>query len=176
MRNFAGAAILLVSGLAVMASPAWALQVSVTSIDKNADGTMTYHFAVQTDQGETLTPDSDFVTVYNFDGLVNGSIKAPAGWSASSPEFGKTPSKDGYPLVLPVDIPALSNITWTAKKAVPGGSRVEGFSATTSMAGTIEGQYTAQVTRPESEGRGTPDKSSKQALIGAVPTPAIAVH
>jgi hypothetical protein len=36
----------------------------------------TYHFAVKTDEGETLTPGepketSDFVTVYNFYGLVD---------------------------------------------------------------------------------------------------------
>jgi len=40
-----------------------------TQVDKNTDGSMTYHFAVKTDQGETLTPGeskatSDFVTVY----------------------------------------------------------------------------------------------------------------
>jgi hypothetical protein len=172
MRKTAGAALVLACGLACMASPALALQVSVTSIDKNADGTVTYRFAVKTDPSETLAPDSDFVTVYNFAGLVSGSIKAPAGWAASSPEFGRTPTKDGYPMVLPVDIPALSNVTWTARKPIAGGSRIDGFSATTSVSATTEGEYTARVTRPESEGKGAPDKASKQALIGAIPTPA----
>jgi hypothetical protein len=176
MRKMTGAALLLTSGLVLLASPAFALQVSVTSIDKNGDGTATYHFAIRTDQGETLAPDSDFVTVYNFGGLVSGSIKSPAGWSASSPEFGRTPSKDGYPLVLPVDIPALSNVTWTAKKPITGGSQIEGFSATTSVSATTEGEYAAQVTRAESEGSGVPAKTSKQALIGAIPTPAISTR
>jgi hypothetical protein len=50
---------------------------------------MTYHFAVKTDQGESLTPGesketSDFVTVYNFYGLVDGSAKSPEGWEFSS--------------------------------------------------------------------------------------------
>jgi hypothetical protein len=58
-------------------------------VDKNTDGSMTYHFAVKTDQGETLTPGasketSDFVTVYNFYGLVAGSAKSPAGWGVTT--------------------------------------------------------------------------------------------
>ena len=66
-----GATLLLVSGLAITAGPALALQAVVTQVDKNTDGSMTYHFAVKTDQGETLTPGeskatADFVTVYNF--------------------------------------------------------------------------------------------------------------
>ena len=49
-----GAAVLLVSALAMTADPARALQVVVTQVDKNTDGSMTYHFAVKTDPGETL--------------------------------------------------------------------------------------------------------------------------
>ena len=37
-----------------------------------------------TDPGESV----GFVTVYNFAGVNASSIKAPAGWAASSPEFG----------------------------------------------------------------------------------------
>jgi len=66
-----GPALLLATGLAITAAPVCALQIVVTQVDKNTDGSMTYHFAVKTDQGETLTPGeskatSDFVTVYNF--------------------------------------------------------------------------------------------------------------
>ena len=66
-----GAALLLASGLAIIAGPALALQTVVTQTDKNPDGSVTYHFAVKTDPGETLTPGgskaaADFVTVYNF--------------------------------------------------------------------------------------------------------------
>src|SRR5258707_10592823 len=70
-----GAALLLVSALAMTADPARALQVVVTQVDKNSDGSMTYHFAVKTDPAETLTPGAsketgDFVTTfYNFYGL-----------------------------------------------------------------------------------------------------------
>jgi hypothetical protein len=97
-----GAALLLASGLTITAGPALALQIVVTQADKNADGSMTYHFAVKMDQGETLTPGeskatADFVTVYNFYGLVDGSAKSPAGWEFSSEEFGRTPHIEWLP-------------------------------------------------------------------------------
>jgi hypothetical protein len=105
-----GAALLLAFGLAITTGPALALQTVVTQVDKNTDGSVTYHFAVKLDQGETLTPGeskatADFVTVYNFYGLVEGSAKSPAGWEFSSEEFGRTPTLNGYPMVLPVDVP-----------------------------------------------------------------------
>ena len=51
-----GAALLVASGLAITAAPALALQAVVTQLDKNTDGSVTYHFAVKLDQGETLAP------------------------------------------------------------------------------------------------------------------------
>ncbi|MGA7260591.1 MAG: hypothetical protein WBX30_06820 [Stellaceae bacterium] len=51
-----GAVLLVASGLAITAGPALALQTVVTKVDKNTDGSVTYHFAVKLDQGETLTP------------------------------------------------------------------------------------------------------------------------
>jgi hypothetical protein len=178
-----GAALLLASGLAITASPAHALQIVVTQVDKNTDGSMTYHFAVKLDQGETLTPGeskatADFVTVYNFYGLVDGSAKSPAGWQYSSEEFGRTPTLNGYPMVLPVDVPGTPNLTWTVTKPVAAGAQIDGFIATTRMGAMVQGEYTAQVTRqlPAVQGAaaGTPDvaaKASKQAVIGALPTP-----
>ena len=97
MSKKLGAVLLLASGLAITAAPARALQIVVTQVDKNDDGSMTYHYAIKTDQGETLIPGeskatSDFVTVYNFYGLVDGSVKSPAGW-----EFSGLGSRDGDP-------------------------------------------------------------------------------
>jgi hypothetical protein len=121
-----GAALLLASGLAITAGPALALQTVVAQVDKNPDGSVTYHFAVKTDPGETLTPgdskaNADFVTVYNFYGLVDGSAKVPAGWEFSSEASGRTPAMGGYPLVLPLDVPDTPNLTWTVTKPVAGG-------------------------------------------------------
>jgi hypothetical protein len=177
------AALLLAFGLAMTTAPARALQIVVTQVNKNADGSMTYHFAINTDQGETLTPgeskaSSDFVTVYNFYGLIDGSVKSPAGWEFSSEEFGRTPYWNGYPLVLPVDVPGTPNLTWTVTKPVAAGANIDGFTATTSATGMVYGEYTAQVTResPPIKGAaaGTPGAEalvSKQALIGWVLTP-----
>ena len=179
-----GAALLLASALAMTANPARALQVVVTQVDKNPDGSMTYHFAVKTDPGETLTPGAstatgDFVTVYNFYGLIDGSAKVPEGWEFSSEASGRTPELGGYPLVLPVDVPNTPNLTWTVTKPVAAGAQVDGFTATTRVSAMVQGEYTAQVTRqlPAVKGAaaGTPGVAaaaeSKQALIGALPTP-----
>ena len=175
-------ALLLVSGLALGTSPALALQTTVTQVDKNADGTMTYHFAVKLDQGETLNPaqgttPADFVTVYNFYGFTDNSAKSPAGWVFSSEEFGRTPTLNGYPLVLPLDVPNTPNLTWTVTKPVAAGAQVDGFIATTRVGTTVPGEYSAQVTR-QAPATTVPAGMApiaavpaKQALIGLLPTP-----
>jgi hypothetical protein len=180
MRKAFGAALLLASGLAITATPAPALEMVVAQVDKNTDGSMTYHFILKTDPGETLTPSeskatADFVTVYNFYGLVDGSAKSPAGWEFSSEEFGRTPTWNGYPVVLPLDVPNTPNLTWTVTKPVAGGTQIDGFTATTRVGTMVQGQYSAQVTRqlPVIQG-GTPSvaaKESKQAVISVLPTP-----
>jgi hypothetical protein len=184
MRKAFGAALLLASGLAITAAPARALEMVVAQVDKNTDGSMTYHFILKTDPGETLTPGeskatADFVTVYNFYGMVDGSAKSPAGWEFSSEEFGRTPTWNGYPVVLPLDVPNTPNLTWTVTKPVAGGTQIDGFTATTRVSTMVQGQYAAQVTRqlPAIQGTaagGTPSvtaKASKEALISALPTP-----
>ena len=184
MRKTFGAALLLASGLAITAAPALALQMAVAQVDKNTDGSITYHFIVKTDPGETLTPGeskatADFVTVYNFYGMVDGSAKSPAGWEFSSEEFGRTPTWNGYPVVLPLDVPNTPNLTWTVTKPVAGGTQIDGFTATTRVGTMVQGQYAAQVTRqlPAIQGAaagGTPSataKAPKQAVISALPTP-----
>jgi hypothetical protein len=184
MRKAFGAALLLASGLAITAAPARALEMVVAQVDKNTDGSMTYHFILKTAPGETLTPGeskatADFVTVYNFYGMVDGSAKSPAGWEFSSEEFGRTPTWNGYPVVLPLDVPNTPNLTWTVTKPVAGGTQIEGFTATTRVGTMVQGQYAAQVTRqlPAIQGAaagGTPSvtaKASKQAVISALPTP-----
>jgi hypothetical protein len=184
MRKTFGSALLLASGLTITAAPAPALEMVVAQVDKNTDGSMTYHFILKTDPGETLTPGeskatADFVTVYNFYGMVDGSAKSPAGWEFSSEEFGRTPTWNGYPVVLPLDVPNTPNLTWTVTKPVAGGTQIEGFTATTRVGTVVQGQYAAQVTRqlPAIQGAaagGTPSvtaKASKQAVISALPTP-----
>ena len=181
MLKTLGAAALLLSGLTLHAVPAAALQTYVTQIDKNANGSLTYHFSIKLDPAESLAPGdkatADFFTVYNFYGLVDGSAKSPAGWQFSSEEFGRTPTMNGYPMVLPVDVPNTPNLTWTVTKAVAGGSQIDGFTATTRVPTTVEGEYSAQETRPLPAVQGMPaggparPATSKQAVIGTLPTP-----
>jgi hypothetical protein len=171
-----GITALLASGLAITASPAFALQTVVTQVDKNADGSMTYHFAVKLDAGETLSPGeaktpADFITVYNFYGMVDGSVKSPAGWAFTSEEFGRTPTANGYPLVLPLDVPNTPNLTWTVTKPVAAGGQIDGFTATTRVGTMVQGQYSAQVTRQMPAVASQAAKPSKQAVIGVLPTP-----
>ncbi len=160
-----------------------AAQLTVMQVDKNADGTMTYHFSIKVGQTETMEPGSgdalpaDFVTIYNFYGLVDGSVKTPDGWKFTSEESGRTPSTGGYPLVLPVDVPGTPNITWTATAAVKPGTEVTGFSAATRVTTTTDGMYSAQVTQrsgPIQGAAGSPGSAtmtSKQAQIGMITTP-----
>lgn len=177
-----GTALLLAAGLAIKAAPALALQTVVTKVDKNPDGSMTYHFAVKTDPGETLSPGeskatADFVTVYNFYGFIEESTKSPARWAFSSEEFGRTPTLNGYPMVLPVDVPNTPNLTWTVTKPVAAGTEIDGFTATTLVNKMVQAEYTAQVTRqlpPIQAAAGAPGvaaQASKPALIGALATP-----
>jgi hypothetical protein len=178
-----GAALLLAFGSAIIPGPALALETVVTQVDKNKDGSMTYHFAVKTEPGETLTPGqskdaADFVTVYNFYGLIDDSVKVPAGWEFSSEASGRTPAAGGYPLVLPLDVPNTPNLTWTVTKPVAAGVQIDGFVATTRVSTMVQGQYAAQVTRQSPAIRGvaagTPGAAptaSKQALIGTLSTP-----
>ena len=182
MRNTSAAAVFVgafVFAGMVAAGPASALQTMVTAVTKNGDGSMTYHFSVKTDPGETLAPGSspatsDFVTIYNFYGLVDGSAKAPAGWAFTSEEFGRTPALNGYPLVLPVDVPNTPNLTFTVTQSVAANTQVDGFTATTRVGPAVEGEYTAQVTRqtPAIASVSVPAAATKQALIGLLPTPA----
>src|SRR5580692_4162003 len=170
MRKAFGAALLLASGLAITAAPARALEMVVAQVDKNTDGSMTYHFILKTDPGETLTPGeskatADFVTVYNFYGMVDGSAKSPAGWEFSSEEFGRTPTWNGYPAVLPLDVPNTPNLTWTVTRTVAAGAQIDGFSATTRVGTMVQGQYSAQVTRQLPAVQG-----ALKGAVGAAPT------
>ena len=180
MKTSMGIAALLAAGLCAAAGPALALQASVTQIDSNSDGSKTYHFAIALDAGDKLTPGAgaagDFVTLYNFYGLVEGSAKSPAGWTFSSEEFGRTPTLNGYPMVLPVDVPNTPNLTWTPTGPVTPGAPIEGFAATTKATTATEGEYSAQVTREAAAVKGAPAgapslASSKQALLGRLPMP-----
>jgi hypothetical protein len=177
-------------GLAVAATiwlmtcaPVDAAQVTVTQIQKNSDGTTTYHFALKIGQFETMGPGegdalpADFFTIYNFYGLVDGSAKTPDGWIFTSEASGRTPAMGGYPLVLPTDVPGTSNLTWTATAPATPGTEVTGFAAVTRVNTMTDGMYSAFVTQRSGPIQGAPGSPgsaamvSKQAQIGMMMTP-----
>jgi hypothetical protein len=97
----------------------------------------------QVGPGQELAPGeskaaADFVTVYNFYGLLEESAKSPAGWEFSSEEFGRTPTLNGYPMVLPVDVPNTPNLTWTVTNPVAAGAQIDGFAATTRASAMVQ--------------------------------------
>lgn len=101
MLKISGITLAVAAGLVSVAMPAHALQTVVTQIDRNANGSLTYHFSVKTDPGETLTPGDaktrgDFMTIYNFYSLIDGSAKSAVGWEFSLEEFGRIPVINGY--------------------------------------------------------------------------------
>jgi hypothetical protein len=169
--------------LMLSAGMADAAQVTVTKVEKNPDGTTTYHFAVKVGDSESLAPatgdqsPADFITIYNFYGLVEGSVKAPDGWQFSSEPSGRTPAMGGYPLVLPIDVPGTPNLTWTVTAPVQPGTVVTGFSAVTRVGTMTDGMYSAFVTQrsPAIEGAAGPAGAgamvSKQAQIGMIEAP-----
>ncbi len=87
------------------------------------------------------------MTIYNFSGLVGRSAQSPAGWEFSSEEVGRTPTRNGYPAVLPVDVPNTPNLTCAVTKPVAAGSQIDGFTAIARMAGVADVKYTARVRR-----------------------------
>jgi len=169
--------------LAMTSAGADAAQLTVTQVDKNSDGTMTYHFSIKVAQVETMEPGTgdalpaDFVTIYKFYGLVDESVSTPDGWKFTSEESGRTPGMGGYPLVLPMDIPGTPNITWTVTAVVRPGTEVTGFSAATHVTTMTDGMYSALVTQrsgPIQGATGSPGSAtmaSKQAQIGMIETP-----
>src|SRR5205085_10667608 len=56
----------------------------------------------------------DFFTVYDFAGLVPGSLQAPADWAVATPLVGPTP-----PQIAPVDDPSVPNLALTYSGSEP---------------------------------------------------------
>jgi hypothetical protein len=146
MWKMFGTALVIGAAAIVASGSADALQLLVTGIDKNADGSSTWRFAVRLDPGEALLPNLDFITIYNFAGLV-GMPKTPPGWVFSSGASGRTPGWDGYAVVHPRVQQGQPDLTWTTKRPYPAGSEIDGFAATTRAGATSEGTYAAQSVR-----------------------------
>src|SRR5262249_27643751 len=95
------------AALALTAVPARAglLPVSVTITPDAGNFRWTYAVTLPTD---VRVQSGDYFTVYDFGGLVGGSIVAPDGWTASTSKVGPTPDR-----LNPQDDPTIDNLTWT---------------------------------------------------------------
>ena len=163
--------------LLTAASAGWAIQPTVVQIEKNADGTYTYHLKITIDNAVTVesgtaAPNPDFFTIFNFDGFVPDSATSPEGWTFSTSTNGVTPLRGGKALVNPEDIEGIPNLTWSRTgPALKGPVEITGFSARTKTAGTMVGEYGSQVTRTPGTLNPKAPKESKEARIGSITTP-----
>jgi hypothetical protein len=139
-----GKTILLAGTLAVLA---WALpaqagmipvQVSVTPDSGNFR--WTYAVVVTTDV--KVNPGDSF-TIYDFSGLVNGSVTAPANWSSSvgnlSPRAGTNPQDD----------PSIPNLTftYTGSSPIPGQQGLGNFMVDSTFGSSVSTDFTSTTHR-----------------------------
>jgi hypothetical protein len=177
MTRFLRISLLASAVLLTAASTAGAMQPTVVQIEKNGDGTYTYHFKIRIDDAVTVesgttAPNPDFFTIFNFDGFVPNSATSPAGWTFSTSTNGVTPLRGGKAVVNPEDIEGIPNLTWSRTgPALKGPVEITGFSARTKTAGTMVGEYGSQVTRTPGTVTPKEPKESKEARIGSITTP-----
>jgi hypothetical protein len=177
MVRFLRISLLASAVLLTAVSAAWAMQPTVVQVEKNGDGTYTYHFKIRIDDGITVEsgttePNPDFFTIFNFDGFVPDSAKSPQGWTFSTSTNGVTPLRGGKALVNPEDIEGIPNLTWSRTgPALKGPVEVAGFSARTQTVGTMVGEYGSQVTRAPGTVNPKELKEGKEARIGSITTP-----
>jgi hypothetical protein len=163
--------------LLTSAGVAWAMQPTVVQIEKNNDGTYTYHFKIKIDDAVTVesgkeAPNPDFFTIFNFDGFVPDSAKSPEGWTFSTSTNGVTPLRGGKALVNPLDVEGIPNLPWSRTgPALKGPVEITGFSARTKTAGTMVGEYGSQVTRTPGTLNPKDPNESKEARIGSITSP-----
>jgi len=114
-------------------------QVSVTPDGSNFR--WTYGVVVTTDVN--VNPGDSF-TIYDFGSLVNGSIVAPAGWTASTQNTG--PARNG---TNPLDDPTIPNLTFTYNGSTPiqGQAGLGNFWALSTSNGTDPSQFTSTTHR-----------------------------
>jgi hypothetical protein len=139
MRHFGFASLVLTVWMGWFAgdSKAGLLPVNVTI---SADD-VNYRYSY----GVVLTSDSvlrtgDYFTVYDFQGLQEGSNMQPDGFAFSSGLVGATPAG-----TVPVDDPAISNVTWTytGPDTVVGQTGLGNFMVVSTYDTTTEGVFAA---------------------------------
>ena len=106
----------------------------------------------------------DFLTIYDFRGLVSGTCFAPSGWACQTQALGFTPAN-----TIATDSAALTNLTFTRTGSTITGPVLDlgDFGASSSISLTQTGQFTSRGTRNQG-----PEAGTKVESIGNVTVPA----
>lgn len=138
------------------------VQVSVTP--DGGDYRWTYAIVLPTD---SQLQSGDYFTIYDFGGLVNGSIQAPSGWTVNAANLGSTPSR-----LNPTDDPSLPNLTFTYTGATinTGQTGLGNFWADSTDSLATDSFFTASTHRTSD---GKPDSNITETTV-PVPTAATA--
>jgi hypothetical protein len=137
-RLFAAAVTAVVAGGAATAG---LLPTNVTVTPEEGNFRWTYAIVLPTDM---KLQSGNYFTVYDFAGLVDGSVVAPDGWSVSVQNMGKIPS-----LLKPTDNPNIPNLVFTYNgDVIPAGQLGLGnFMATSTFEDRTEVSFTAETNR-----------------------------
>lgn len=143
-----GKSIRLGSALAVLGMLAWGSSPARASIipdlvteTNNGNGSFTFSYVanISSDQGASS---GDYLTVYDFHGLVPRSIKVSPGWSFSVQNVGITPAS-----TTPIDDPTQPNITFTDTGGTVTGPTSFTFSAQSTLGAQGTSFFAASATK-----------------------------
>jgi hypothetical protein len=129
--------------LAALAAPAPAALIPVLVTVAPDAGGFRWTYSVKATSDVQVNA-GDYFTVYDFAGLVPGSLQAPTGWTSAAPLVGLTP-----PQIAATDDPAIPNLAFTYGGAGPlaGPLALGDFSAVSASGSAVDGEFTSATHR-----------------------------
>ena len=162
IRRLLAPTLLSVVALLAVAEPARAglLPVQVTIMSESGNFRWTYAIVLPT---ESQLQSGDYFTIYDFGGLVPGSVAAPEGWAIGVANVGTTPDR-----LNPDDNAGLPNLTFTYSGSTvnTGQTGLGNFWAVSLSYETTESAFTAKTHRTSD---GKPDSNLTETVV-PVPT------
>ena len=155
------------AALAGSANPARAglLPVSVTVTPDAGNFRWTYGIVLPTD---SQLRTGDYFTIYDFNGLIPGSLVQPDGWKSTIANLGPTPRG-----LNPHDDPLIPNLTWTyTGPTVPSGQIGLGNFWAISQYGSQKDSFFTATTHRTSDGKVDTNITETIVPVPAGPTPA----
>src|SRR3954470_497589 len=162
----------LVMSLVLVAAAKADLSANLASLINNGNGTFTYSYNLtlsaveRADPAATSgdNPPGTFVTIYDFQGLVNVA-STPLGWTSSIQNTGITPSLINGSAF---DNPVIPNITFTyTGSPFAGPATITGFNVISNLSATQIGKFTGQATSNTSGTSGQTDQNVGPVLVPA---------